>query len=64
MPGPRLTTEIRVMMANASQVFLSACLPRSFRIKGFAGGSDGKKSAYNARDPGSMLGLGRSPEER
>ena len=27
------------------------------------GGSDGKKSAYNAGDLGLILGLGRSPEE-
>ena len=30
---------------------------------GFPGGSDGKVSAYNAGDPGSIPGLGRSPEE-
>ena len=30
---------------------------------GFPGGSDGKESAYNAGDPGSISGLGRSPEE-
>ena len=30
---------------------------------GFPGGSDGKESAYNAGDPGSNSGLGRSPEE-
>jgi len=29
----------------------------------FPGGSDGKASAYNARDPGSVPGLGRSPGE-
>ena len=29
----------------------------------FAGGSDGKESACNAGDPGSILGLGRSPGE-
>ena len=29
----------------------------------FPGGSDGKASAYNARDPGSVSGLGRSPGE-
>ena len=29
----------------------------------FPGGSDGKDSAYNAGDPGSILGLGRSPGE-
>ena len=30
----------------------------------FPGGSDGKVSAYNAGDPGSIPGLGRSPGER
>ena len=30
---------------------------------GFPGGSDGKESACNARDPGSVPGLGRSPGE-
>ena len=30
---------------------------------GFPGNSDGKESACNARDPGSILGLGSSPEE-
>ena len=29
----------------------------------FPGGSDGKESACNARDPGSISGSGRSPEE-
>ena len=32
-------------------------------ILGFAGGSDGKESAYNAGDPGSISELGRSPGE-
>ena len=30
-------------------------------MKGCPGGSDGKESAYNAGDPGSVSGLGRSP---
>ena len=30
---------------------------------GFLSGSDSKESAYNAGDPGSILGLGRSPGE-
>ena len=30
---------------------------------GFPGGSDGKVSAYNTGDPGSILGSGRSPGE-
>ena len=29
----------------------------------FPGGSDSKSSAYNAEDPGSIPGLGRSPGE-
>ena len=29
----------------------------------FPGGSDGKVSAYNAEDPGSIPGSGRSPRE-
>ena len=29
----------------------------------FSGGSDGKASAYNAEDPGSIPGSGRSPGE-
>ena len=29
----------------------------------FPGGSDGKVSAYNAEDPGSIPGLGKSPGE-
>ena len=32
-------------------------------IRGFPSGSDGKESACNARDPGSIPGSGRSPEE-
>ena len=32
-------------------------------IKDFPGGSDGKASAYNAGDPGSIPGSGRTPGE-
>ena len=32
-------------------------------IYNFPGGSDGKASAYNAGDPGSIPGSGRSPGE-
>ena len=32
-------------------------------MSGFPGGSDGKDSACNAGDPGSIPGLGRSPGE-
>ena len=33
------------------------------RALGFPYGSDGKESAYNAGDPGSIAGWGRSPGE-
>ena len=33
------------------------------RLRGFPGGSDGKESACNAGDSGSIPGLGRSPGE-
>ena len=33
------------------------------RNKGFPGGSDGKESACNVGDPGSIPGSGRSPGE-
>ena len=32
-----------------------------YRTQGFAGGSEGKQSAYNAGDPDSIPGLGRCP---
>ena len=35
---------------------------RGFIILGFPGGSDGKESASNAREPGSVNALGRSSE--
>ena len=34
-----------------------------FHKRAFPGGSDSKESAYNAGDPGSNPGLGRSPGE-
>ena len=34
-----------------------------FFYREFPGGSDSKASAYNAGDPGSILGSGRSPGE-
>ena len=36
----------------------------SFALKLFPGGSDGKVSAYNVEDQGSVLGSGRSTGER
>ena len=40
-----------------------ANLSLKHRMKDFPGGSDGKASAYNAGDPGSIPGSGRSPGE-
>ena len=48
-------------LASSSLSVLSFCL--SVLFMGFPGGSDGKASARNAVDPGSILGLGRSPGE-
>ena len=43
-------------------MFLSGlCLWKNTQILGFSGDSDGKESACNEGDPGSIPGLGRSP---
>ena len=42
---------------------LYSCLLESLPQKNFAGGSDGKASAYSVGDLGSIPGLGRSPGE-
>ena len=39
------------------------CLLVLSTLEGFPGGSDGKASACNAGDPGSIPGSGRSPGE-
>ena len=44
---------------NDIYTFYSVC----YRLRDFPGGSDGKASVYNAGDPGSIPGLGRSPAE-
>ena len=45
--------------ASSSPVFLM----KTITNYDYPGGSDGKASAYNAGDPGSILGLRRSPGE-
>ena len=42
---------------------LSVFIVHFYRPLDFPGGSDGKASVYNAGDPGSIPGLGRSPGE-
>ena len=44
-----------LLLQNENKFFLS--------IYGFSGSLDGKASAYNAGDPGSIPGWGRSPGE-
>ena len=46
-----------------SSVMLRASLVISIYLIGFPGGSDGKESACNVGDPGSIPGFGRSPGE-
>ena len=46
-----------VLSMVSSRSFMMSCLI----FWGFPGGSDGKESACNVRDPGSIPGLGRSP---
>ena len=39
------------------------CADLFMKLRDFPGGSDGKASAYNVGDPGSMPGSERSPGE-
>ena len=50
-------------LSLATFFFLNRCVIALGFPSGFPGGSDGKNLAYNARDPGSIPGLGRSPGE-
>ena len=53
-----LSTEERFMLITPMKVSV-----HFYTTRGFPGGSDGKASAYNAGDPGSIPGSGRSPGE-
>ena len=53
---------LRHILGNKSIVFLSFCSIYIFSNLTI-GGSDGKVSAYNTGDLGSIPGLGRSPGE-
>ena len=54
-------TPDQIFLFVSNRLFL-ILLPHSDK-RGFPGGSDGKESVYNAGDPGSTPGLGRSPGE-
>ena len=48
-----------ILLAEFQIFFFKRCFINYFLQKSFPGGSDGKASAYNAGDPGSIPGLGR-----
>ena len=48
---------------DRSQVSYVSCIGRQLLYHCFTGGSEGKVSAYNVGDPGSIPGSGRSPGE-
>ena len=55
--------KLREKSSFCGSVFLNFRFWHCREVKGFPGGSDGKDSACNAGDPGSVPGLGRSPGE-
>ena len=57
-PGATYSTSAQVAADWTAQHLQSVAL-----LMGFPGGSDGKASACNAGDPGSIPGSGRSPGE-
>ena len=61
-PG-KLSLKIWVSYLAHSISFISMDLRQFLLLFDFPGGSDGKVSVYNAGDPGSNPGLGRSPGE-
>ena len=60
--GAEGETLLFTWIENAS-TFLITFLSDLFVSRDFPGGSDGKASAYNVGDPGSIPGSGRSPGE-
>ena len=55
---PRALCKRREFLKNVANYYVFIDKPMDF-----PGGSDGKASVYNAGDPGSIPGLGRSPGE-
>jgi len=51
--------KIHVPQCSSQQYFTIA---RTWKPRGFPGGSDAKEFAHNAEDPGLFLGSRRSPE--
>ena len=55
--------EFRIMLARMTHDLRKRIEKMQEMFVGFPGGSDSKASACNARDPGLIPGLGRSPGE-
>ena len=60
---PEVTVLISTVTDRSPHFIFSLVLVLIPLLKDFPGGSDGKVSAYNAGDPGSIPGLGRSSGE-
>ena len=56
-------TGIQVHQKIEGGIRISFAIIKVLPIKCFSGVSNGKESSYNAEDPGSISGLGRSPGE-
>ena len=63
MPDARQTSEVSVTPVITANL-CCGLNSSTFNIMGFPGGSDGKESACNMGDLGSITGSGRLPGER
>ena len=63
MPDAKQTSEVSVTPVITANL-CCGLNSSTFNIMGFPGGSDGKESACNTGDPGSIPGLGRSTGDR
>ena len=63
MPDAKQTSEVSVTPVITANL-CCGLNSSTFNIMGFPGGSDGKESACNMGDLGSITGLGRLPGER
>ena len=63
MPDARQTSEVSVTLVITANL-CCGLNSSTFNIMGFPGGSDGKESACNMGDLGSITGSGRLPGER
>ena len=59
LPGRPRAVQVKALIAMPTTQLES----HAEKPKGFPGGLDGKESACNAGDPGSIPGSGRSPRE-